>query len=95
MGNGTIGKWTKQSPRADNLYAVANYLSVSMEYLLTGEEKSPSTELNEEEQKCLAAFKRLEPEDKIRFIAKMEQRYEDYSCEAAEEIMPKTKENAL
>ena len=34
LGNGTIGKWKTTSPSADNLYAVANYLGTTMEYLM-------------------------------------------------------------
>ncbi len=40
FGNGTIGKWTKQSPSCDKLSAVANYLSVSVDFLLNGSNES-------------------------------------------------------
>lgn len=86
FGNGTIGKWIKQSPSVDKLSAVANYLSVSLDYLYYGKEKSSSSELTEEEQKCLNAFNMLLPEDQIGFIARMEQRYEDYSPEQKESV---------
>lgn len=59
FGNGAIGKWSKQSPSVDNFYAVANYLSVSMDYLYNGEdngkeeircsERSENSELSEKE----------------------------------------------
>ena len=40
--NSTICKWKESMPKADNLYKVACYFNVSMAYLLTGEEESPS-----------------------------------------------------
>ena len=39
FGAGAIGKWKTSCPKADNLALVANALDVSMEYLLSGEEK--------------------------------------------------------
>lgn len=49
FGNGTIGKWDKASPSADKLKMVADYFGVSVDYLLTGEQKEKpgiSTELS-------------------------------------------------
>ncbi|MEN6594713.1 MAG: helix-turn-helix transcriptional regulator [Clostridiaceae bacterium] len=34
FGNGTIGKWDKNSPSAERLQLVADYLDVSVDYLL-------------------------------------------------------------
>lgn len=65
LGNGTIGKWRKQSPSCDKLKLVADYLSVSIDYLLTGKEKSPSAELSEDEQELLDIFKELPEKQKI------------------------------
>ena len=56
FGNGTIGKWTKQSPSCDNLYKVADYLGVSIDYLYTGKEKSLSSELSEDKQRLLNMY---------------------------------------
>lgn len=39
MGNGTIGKYGGFNMRSDRLKAIADYFGVSMEYLMTGEEK--------------------------------------------------------
>ena len=33
IGNGTISKWDKRSPKSDTLRQVADYLGVSMDYL--------------------------------------------------------------
>lgn len=40
FGNGSIAKWSRQSPSIDKVYAVAQYFGVSMEYLLTGKEQT-------------------------------------------------------
>ena len=34
FGNGTIGKWDKNSPSAEKIQLVADYLGVSVDYLL-------------------------------------------------------------
>lgn len=34
LGNGTIGKWGKTSPRIDSLQRVANYFGVTIDELL-------------------------------------------------------------
>lgn len=55
LGNGTIKRWKDQSPRLDKLVSVAEYLHVSLDYLVFGRnsENSPNGEhLN------LAAFKK-------------------------------------
>ncbi len=37
FGNGTIGKWGKVSPTAENLKKVADFLGVSMDELMSDE----------------------------------------------------------
>lgn len=37
FGSGTIVKWDKSTPNVDKLQKVANYLGVSIDYLVTGE----------------------------------------------------------
>lgn len=39
IGNGTIAKSSSNFMRSDRLKAIADYFGVSMEYLMTGEEK--------------------------------------------------------
>lgn len=34
IGNGTIGRWQKSSPRIDTLKKIADYFGVSIEYFL-------------------------------------------------------------
>lgn len=68
LGNGTIGKWRKQSPSCDKLKLVADYLSVSIDYLLTGEEKSPS--LPDDEFELLKYYKELPDREQQRLIGR-------------------------
>lgn len=47
LGNGTIKRWSEQSPRLDKLVVVAKYLEVSLDYLVFGSlraENSPNGE---------------------------------------------------
>lgn len=68
LGNGTIGKWRKQSPSCDKLKLVADYLSVSIDYLLTGKEKCPS--LPEDELELLKYYKELPDREQQRLIGR-------------------------
>lgn len=42
LGNGTIKRWAEQSPRLDKLVTVAEYLQVSLDYLVFGSESETS-----------------------------------------------------
>lgn len=50
FSNGSISKWRNSTPTYDRLQKVADYFGVSIEYLMTGEEKEdePKYYLNEE-----------------------------------------------
>ena len=54
FGNGTIGKWDKFNPSVDKVKKVADYFGVSVDYLLTGEQKEPR-----EENPRVAPFEKL------------------------------------
>lgn len=43
FSNGALTKWGTQSPSIDKVLSVADYLNVSLQYLVTGTEPSPST----------------------------------------------------
>lgn len=58
IGNGTIRRWDERSPQCDKLSSVANYLNVSLDWLVFGKE---SGELNEEEQNLLNAYRYATP----------------------------------
>lgn len=42
IANGTIGRWDKSMPRADTLQRVANYLDVTVSYILDRAAKEES-----------------------------------------------------
>ena len=63
LSNGIIGKWRKQSPSCDKLKLVADYLNVSIDYLLTGKENQVTT-LSTDEQEFLESYRQLAPDDK-------------------------------
>lgn len=55
LGNGTIKRWREQSPRLDKLATVAQYLDVSLDYLVFGTIQSEN--IGNGEQKLLDAIK--------------------------------------
>lgn len=77
LGNGTIKRWSEQSPRLDKLALVADFLGVSLDYLVRGTlqtENSPNRENDATQLACdgsplsslerdLIAMFRLLPED--------------------------------
>lgn len=77
LGNGTIGKWSRQSPSCDKLKLVADYLSVSLDYLITGKEKSPS--LEDDEQELLNYYKKLPDREQVKLISRAETLSEIYA----------------
>lgn len=56
LGNGTIKRWSEQSPRPDKLVVVAEYLDVSLDYLVFGSLRSESSP-NREKRPDLEALK--------------------------------------
>lgn len=82
----SMRKWSENIPSITKVAKVSEILNVSLDYLIFGKEKNSSSELPEEEQKCLNAFHKLSPNDRIEFIARMEQRYEDYPPELKESV---------
>lgn len=86
FGNGTIGKWTKQSPSCDKLSAVADYLSVSLDYLYYGKEKSPSAELSEDERDLLFIFKTVSEREKGELLGYARRMIETSSPEKREGV---------
>ena len=73
FGNGTIGKWRKQSPSCDKLKLVADYLSTSIDYLITGKEKSPPTnDLSADERELLTYYKKLPDKEQGKLLGRAE-----------------------
>ena len=60
-----VGQWKKGSvPRQSTLQMIADYFNVSIDYLLTGEEKQPTDPdgLSEKNQRLIEWFRSLPPE---------------------------------
>lgn len=53
LGNGTIRRWDTNSPSADKILAVANLLNVSVEYLMTGEDKKKAKHFSTQEREFI------------------------------------------
>ena len=64
-----IGYWRKgeKLPGAENLLTIANYFGISVDYLLTGKEKSsPTNQLTADEQELLDIYNSLSPKSQGR-----------------------------
>lgn len=68
------------------LIEIAEFFDISIDFLVYGKEKNSFSNLKENEQRCLKALNNLNPNDQIEFIARMEQRYEDYTPEKKESV---------
>lgn len=66
----TICKWDKSVPSADKLKMVADYFGVTVDYLLTGEEKEPQA-VDPQAAQFDRLFQRLSAEDRLTIIQKM------------------------
>ncbi|MDE6579583.1 MAG: XRE family transcriptional regulator [Ruminiclostridium sp.] len=68
FGNGTIGKWTKQSPSCEKIKLVADYLSTSTDYLIYG----GGSTLQEDALQLLDYFRLLDDNYKNRVLERAE-----------------------
>ncbi|MGN1202074.1 MAG: S24 family peptidase [Eubacterium sp.] len=68
FGNGAIKRFSTSSPSADKIIILSNFLNVSTDYLLLGEEKSPS--LSDDEQELLNCYKKLPERERQRLIGR-------------------------
>lgn len=71
-----FSKW-RSRPTSDisatNLSKIAEYMNVSIDYLLTGDKKrSPAPNLTDAELEALEAFRRLDPVEQGKIIGRME-----------------------
>lgn len=46
FSNGSISKWKNSTPTPDRLQKLADFFNVSVDYLITGEKKTPTTTLD-------------------------------------------------
>ncbi len=60
----TINNWKYRNtfPKSDDLYKISQFLNVSMEYLLTGEDKENN--LSQDETELLTNYRKLQEHDK-------------------------------
>lgn len=54
LGNGTIRRWAENSPQCDKLSLVANYLHISLDWIIFGKE---SENLSEREKEIIKAYR--------------------------------------
>lgn len=82
-----IGYWRKgeKMPSAENLLTIANYFGISVDYLLTGEDKIKP--IADDEIKLLKHYKRLPHDEKISLISRAEAIADIYE-EQVEEFKP-------
>ena len=66
----TVSAWKRNNslPPADKLSNISDCLGVSLDYLLTGKEKSPS--LPNDEQELLSYYKKLPEREKMKLIGR-------------------------
>ena len=69
LAKGYISKLDKSSPNSDKLLNIANYLNVSLDYIMTGQEKGRNV-LTYEEEAIIAAYRKLS-EDNKNLVCKM------------------------
>ena len=73
LSPGNLNRWKEgASVNSDILRALSEHFKVSIDFLLTGKEKSSSTELPEDEQELLTYFKQLDTFNKGKIIGKAE-----------------------
>jgi transcriptional regulator with XRE-family HTH domain len=89
LGNGTIGKWKRQSPSVNNLMLVADYLNVSLDYLAIGK-KDDSLILTPKERELVSYFRLLSNDRQNKEIGRLsgiiEEQRINASSETAEEF---------
>lgn len=70
FSNGSISKWKNSTPTPDRLQKLADYFKVSVDYLMTGEEKKDSIPYYiNEDARNMAQFIYENPEYKVLFDA--------------------------
>lgn len=72
--SGTFSTWKARQtdPPAKYIACICEILGVSIEYLLTGKERSPTSKLTDVEQRMLVAFKELSYGEQMEIIGRVE-----------------------
>ncbi|MCI9463401.1 MAG: helix-turn-helix transcriptional regulator [Lachnospiraceae bacterium] len=60
LSNGTISRWDNSKPSYDKVVKVANYFNVSIDFLITGNEKCINDYLTEEELAFVKSYSLLD-----------------------------------
>lgn len=84
QSSSALQAWKNGKINTEIIPNLAFDLDVSIEYLLTGKEKSFSDNLLESDIKCLEWYRKLTPIDQIRIIEHMAAWYEKYTPEEKE-----------
>lgn len=79
ISTSAISAWNKNNtnPAAESLSTIADFLEVSLDYLLTGEEKSSS--LTNDEQELLKYYKKLPEREQVKLLSRAETLSEIYA----------------
>ena len=90
LGNGTISRWRTSAPNTDKLTKIADYFNVTVDYLMTGEEKESQQYYLNDETKQIAQKIFENKELRILFDASRKAKPEDLLFAA--EMIKKLKE---
>lgn len=77
INTSTMSTWRarKKNPPAEYMPAIANFLGVSLDYLLTGSEPPPRKTTTDDEDYFLNMYRALSPRDQGRVIGIIEEAY--------------------
>ncbi len=82
FGNGAIKRFATSSPSVDKIIALSNFLNVSVGYIITGEEKSPS--LPEDKVRLLEMYDMLTDMEKGEILGELKQMTKKINIHTAE-----------
>lgn len=77
FGNGTIVRWNKSTPTADKLSKVADYLNVSVDYLL-GRENNDSINMDLDIRRIQRVRNSMPEKDREKMMNILKASFEDY-----------------
>ena len=88
LKNSAFSEWKSGKSKSFRKYLIeiSEFFDVSIDYLVYGKEKNSSSELTEEEQECISAFRELTRDDQMKFIGRMQATAEQYTPETKEKI---------
>lgn len=74
FGNGAIRRFDKNSPSIDKIIALSNFLNVSIDYIIKGEEEKEikAQQISSDEMEMLNLFKQLPERERLKEIGRLE-----------------------